>query len=95
MMMMSVWHVIVDGNIHWNGYILFYIHTHTHTHPFNGPFSRTTRVGRYQKGKTYLDFTGARDSEWQWHQLGHMQVCTSLQTDNQATVLHTYEPENL
>jgi len=20
--------------------------------------------------------------EWQWHQLGHMQVCTSLQTDN-------------
>ena len=31
--------------------------THTHTHPFNGPFSRTTRVGRYQKGKTNLDFT--------------------------------------
>jgi len=29
-----------------------------------------------------LDFTEARDSEWQWHQLGHMQVCTSLQTDN-------------
>ena len=24
-------------------------HTHTHTHPFNGPFSGTTRVGRYQK----------------------------------------------
>ena len=22
-----------------------------HTHPFNGPFSRTTRVGQYQKGK--------------------------------------------
>ena len=55
-------------------------HTHTHTHPFNGPFSGTTRLGWYQKGKTYLDFTGARDSEWQWHQLGHMQVCTSLQT---------------
>ena len=45
-----------------------------HTH--NGPFSRTTRVSRYQKGKTNLDFTEARDSEWQWHQLGHMQVCT-------------------
>ena len=40
-------------------------HTHTHTHPFNGPLSRTTRVGRYQKGKTSLDFTEARDSEWQ------------------------------
>jgi len=58
--------------------------THTHTHPFNGPFSGTTQVGRYQKGKTNLDFTEARDSEWQWHQLGHMQVCTSLQTDNHA-----------
>jgi len=42
-------------------------------------------VSRYQKGKTNLDFTGARDSEWQWHQLGHMQVCTSLQTDNHAS----------
>ena len=52
--------------------------------PFNGLFSRTTWVSRYQKGKTSLDFTGARDSEWQWHQLGHMQVCTSLQTDNHA-----------
>jgi len=53
--------------------------------PFNGPFSGTTRVSRYQKGETNLDFTGARDSEWQWHQLGHMQVCTSLQTDNDAS----------
>ena len=26
-----------------------------------------------------------QDSEWQWHQLGHMQVCTSLQTDNHAS----------
>ena len=60
-------------------------HTHTHTHPFNGPFSGTTRVSRYQKGRTSLDFTEARDSEWQWHQLGHMQVCTSLQTDNHAS----------
>ena len=50
--------------------------THTHTHPFKGPFSGTTRVSRYQKGKTNLDFTEAGDSEWQWHQLGHMQVCT-------------------
>jgi len=41
-------------------------------------------VSRYQKGKTNLDFTEARDSEWLWHQLGRMQVCTSLQTDNLA-----------
>jgi len=32
------------------------------THTFNGPFSGTTRVSRYQKGKTNLDFTEARDS---------------------------------
>jgi len=35
-----------------------------HTHPFNGPLSRTTQLSRYQKGKTNLDFTAARDSEW-------------------------------
>ena len=45
-------------------------------HPFNGPFSGTIQVSRYQKGKNNLDFTEARDSEWQWHQLGRMQVCT-------------------
>jgi len=35
-------------------------------------------------GETNLDFTEARDSEWQWHQLGCVQVCTLLQTDNHA-----------
>jgi len=55
--------------------------------------SGTTQVSRYQKGKTNLDFTEktnldfteARDSKWQWHQLGHMQVCTLFQTDNHAS----------
>jgi len=60
-------------------------HTNTHTHPFDGPFSGTTRVSQYQKGKTNLDFTEARDSEWQWHELGRIQVCISLQTDNHAS----------
>jgi len=59
----------------------------THTHPFNGPFSGSIRVSRYQKGETNLGFIEARDSEWQWHQMGHMQVCTSLQTDNHASTL--------
>jgi len=53
-------------------------------HPFN---VQTTRVSRYQKGKTDLDFTEGRDSEWQWHQLGHMQIGTSPQTDNHASTL--------
>jgi len=43
-------------------------------------------MSQYHKGKTNLDFTKARDSEWQWHQLGHMQDCTSLQTDNHASI---------
>ena len=71
--------------------------THTYTHPFNGPFSGTTRVSQHQKGKTSLGFTEARDSEWQWHQLGHMQVCTSLLTDNHASSppLVFYRPDAL
>ena len=73
------------------------LHTHTHTHPFNGPLSGTTRVSRYQKGKTNLDFTEARDIEWQWNRLGHIQVCTSLQTDNHASTppLSFYMPDAL
>jgi len=69
----------------------------TTLHPFNGPFSGTTRVSRYQKGETNLDFTEARDSELQWHQLGHMQVCTSLQTDDHASTHHSvfYRPDAL
>jgi len=54
-------------------------------------------VSRCQKGKTNLDFTEARDSEWQWHQLGRMQVCTSLPTDNHASIppLSFYMPDAL
>ena len=67
------------------------------THAFHGPLSGTTQVSRYQKGKTNLDFTEARDSEWQWHQLGHMQVCTLLQTDYHAITSHSvfYRPDAL
>ena len=71
--MLSLWHTIQ------------LTYTHIHTHPFNGPFSGTTRVSRYQKGNTNLYYCEARDSEWQWHQLGHMQFSTSLQTDNHAS----------
>jgi len=42
-------------------------------------------VSQYRKDKTNLDFTEARDSEWQWHPLGHMQVYTLLQTDNHTS----------
>jgi len=79
----SLWHsctLILISSIYF-----YQCYTHTHTHPFNCPFSGTTRVSQYQKGKTNLDFTEARDSKWQWHQLGHMQVCTSLQTENHVS----------
>jgi len=68
-----------------------------HTHTFNGPLSGTTWVSWYLKGKTNLDFTEARHSEWQWNLLGHMQVCTSFQTDNHASTppLSFYRPESL
>jgi len=55
---------------------------HCHHHPLNGPLSATTQVSRYQKGKTNLDFTGARDSGWQWHQLG---ICKSAPCSRQIT----------
>ena len=54
-------------------------------HTFKGPLSGTIQVSWYQKGKTNLDFTEARDSEKQWHQLGHTKICTSPQTDNHAS----------
>jgi len=56
-------------------------HQQQQQHPFNSPLSGTTQLSRYHKGKTNLDFTEARDSKWQWHQLRHMQMCTSPQTD--------------
>jgi len=66
-------------------------------HPFNRHFSGTIQVSQYQKSKTNLDFTEARDSEWQRRQLGLVQVCTSLQTDNHTSTspLSFYRPDAL
>jgi len=41
-------------------------------------------VSQYQKGKPIWILL-KQETEWQWHQLGCMQVCTSLQTDNHAS----------
>ena len=53
-----------------------------YTLPFIGPLSGTIRVSRYQKRKSNLDFTEARDSEWQWHPLG---PCKSAPRSRQIT----------
>ena len=34
--------------------VCMYVCVHTHIHSVNGPFSGTTRVSQYQKGKTNL-----------------------------------------
>jgi len=57
---------------------------HTHTH-LTALFSGTTQVSRYQKGKPIWILV-KQDSEWQWYQLGCMQVCISLQTDNHSSI---------
>ena len=51
--------------------------------------SGTTQVSQNQKRKTRrvkLIWIYCSKSEWQWHQLGHMQICTSPQTDNHASI---------
>ena len=56
----------------------------TTTIPVHGLSSRTVWVRRYEKGKTSLNLSEARDDGvkgWQWHQLDYMQtVYTSLHT---------------
>jgi len=78
-----------------------YYNYYTTLHKFTGLISRTAWVSRYQKGKTSLDLTEARDDGvlgMQWHQLDHMQmICTSLQTDNHTNTssLNFYRPDAL
>jgi len=59
--------------------------THTHTHARLTALFWDYRGEPVPEGKTNQDFTESRYSEWQWHQLGRMQACTSLQTDNYAS----------
>ena len=49
-------------------------------HPFNGLFSRTSWVSRYQKGKTSLDLNEARD-DGVWDDSG-------ISLDHNANNLH-------
>jgi len=56
---------------------------------FNRHFSSTAWVIQHWKGKPFWILLKQDMMEWQWHQLGHMQICTSSQTDNHAS---TYSP---
>jgi len=44
--------------------------------------TRNVKPGRQNQS----GFTGARDSEWQWHQMSHMQICTLTQIYNHASI---------
>jgi len=59
--------VLQTGSVGWHAPLL----STTHTHPFIGPFSGTTRVSQYQKGKPISILLKP-----ELHQLDHMQVCT-------------------
>ena len=71
------------------GLLTFGSHTHTH---LTALFPGLLKVSRYLQGKSSLDFAEARDTEWQWHHLGHMQVCISLQTRDHSVF---YRPDAL
>ena len=45
--------------------------------------SDLTKIWHYEQNVSVKNF---QLSEWQWHQLGHMQVCTSLQIDTDSHV---------
>ena len=64
--------------MHWSHTLLTTISIYTHTPVLTAIFPGLPRWAGTRKVKP-------RDSEWQWHQLGHMQVCTLLQTNNQAS----------
>jgi len=61
---------------HWT-----YIHTYIHT-PILRPSWLCLGFHGWGGTRTNLDFTEARNNEWQWHQMDHTQICTSPQTDN-------------
>jgi len=67
-----------------------YITTTTVLRPLDFVRDYSSQGGLHQKGKTrkvnQSGFTEARDSEWQWHQMGHMQICALPQTDNHASI---------
>jgi len=77
--------------------ILPVTHTHTHTQPFycsagicpGLPGWAGTRKVKPER-VNQSGFTGARDSEWQWHLLGYMQVCTSSQTTTPTSHLSVF-----
>ena len=73
-----------------NFYIVDLENFATASRRYTGDIHNSTVVGLFMShclqlnlqrslGNSWASCTEAKDSEWQWHLLGHMQVCTSLQ----------------
>jgi len=62
-------------------------HTHTHTHAHTRLTALCLGLPRWAGTRKVkpIWISLEQDSERQWYQLGHMQVCTLLQTDNHAS----------
>jgi len=64
-------------------------HKTTTVQPFYGPqdfvWDYPGQPAPERQNQNQAGFPGARDSEWQWDQLGHMEICISLQTDNHGS----------
>jgi len=57
-------------------------------HVLNGLFPRTTWVSRIKNARPIWILMKQDIMGWQWHQLDQVQIiCTSLQTDNNASTL--------
>jgi len=69
-------------HVHSRMHACMHAHTHTHTHTsVLWPSGLWLWLPGWADTRTNLDFTEARDREWQRHQLGHSQICTSPQTN--------------
>ena len=60
------------------------ITAHTHTYPFNGPFSGTTQVSRYQKGKNQSRFYWSK-RQWVAVASARTYICKSAPHSRQIT----------
>ena len=90
--------------IRWKRTIHSYRHTHPFNGPLSGTTHQVSRYQKVKPMWILLhhhhhifvylkvdkrNSNAARDSEWQWHQLGSMQVCTLLQTDTMPAPHHS------
>ena len=84
-------YIAVSPQMHCN------LSSYTHTR-LTARFSGTTRVSQYQKGKTNLDFTEARDSEWQVASAGpyaSLHLAPDRQPRQHPTTQVFYRPDAL